>query len=75
MSCTAPQVYSAAGQRDPARAGAALSLALGVPALLVFLVAFAAPAGVRPDTRAALDRMRAEYERAHEAYGATVPQP
>lgn len=74
MSCIAPQVYSAAGQRDPARAGAALSLvvslgyvgfligpivigsvstfvglplALGLPALLVFLVALGAPA-LRP---------------------------
>jgi fucose permease len=74
MSCIAPQVYSAAGQRDPARAGAALSLvvslgyvgfligpiaigsvstfvglplALGIPALLVFLVALGAPA-LRP---------------------------
>ena len=71
MSIIAPQVYSAAGQRDPARAGAALSLvvslgyvgflvgpivigsvstfiglpgALGIPAVLVFLVALGAPA-------------------------------
>jgi MFS family permease len=77
MSCIAPQVYSAAGQRDPARAGAALSLvvslgyvgfligpiviggvstfvglplALGLPALLVFLVALGAPA-LRPAAR------------------------
>lgn len=81
MSCIAPQVYSAAGQRDPARAGAALSLvvslgyvgfligpiiigsvstfvglplALGLPALLVFLVALGAsalrPAGRTPET-------------------------
>jgi MFS family permease len=74
MSCIAPQVYSAAGQRDPARAGAALSLvvslgyagfligpivvgsvstftglptALGIPALLVLLVALGASA-LRP---------------------------
>lgn len=30
MSCIAPQVYSAAGQRDPARAGAALSLVVSL---------------------------------------------
>ncbi|MFE9251063.1 MFS transporter [Streptomyces sp. NPDC007088] len=37
MSCIAPQVYSAAGQRDPARAGAALSLvvSLGYTGFLV----------------------------------------
>ncbi|MGP2436183.1 MFS transporter [Streptomyces sp. JW3] len=37
MSCIAPQVYSAAGQRDPARAGAALSLvvSLGYAGFLV----------------------------------------
>lgn len=30
MACIAPQVYSAAGQRDPARAGAALSLVVSL---------------------------------------------
>ncbi|MEV5046815.1 MFS transporter [Streptomyces griseoincarnatus] len=37
MSCIAPQVYSAAGQRDPARAGAALALvvSLGYTGFLV----------------------------------------
>lgn len=30
MSCIAPQVYSAAGQRDPARAGAALALVVSL---------------------------------------------
>jgi predicted MFS family arabinose efflux permease len=77
MSCIAPQVYSAAGNRDPARAGQALSQvvsmgyagfligpiliggastivglpqALGIPSLLVLLVAVGAFA-LRPATR------------------------
>jgi predicted MFS family arabinose efflux permease len=76
MSCIAPQVYMAAARRDPARAGAALSLvaalgyvgflvgplvigavgtvtglptALGIPAVLVLLVAVGASA-LRPAT-------------------------
>ncbi|MER5183084.1 MFS transporter [Streptomyces sp. NPDC002896] len=88
MSCIAPQVYSAAGQRDPAHAGAALSLvvslgyvgflvgpivigsvstftglpaALGIPALLVLVVALSASA-LRPPghrgTRTSLDSDR-----------------